>query len=65
LQLPLDRRIPRGRDLACLLVEKRHPEKNGRKFRINIKNGIRSADRVRDLLIGETFMPQKEALEAT
>ncbi len=37
LQLPLNRQIPRGRDLACLLVEKRRPGGNGRKFRIGIK----------------------------
>jgi hypothetical protein len=48
---------------GCLVVDSTHPEPLGRRERC--ENGIRSADRVRDLLIGETFMPQKEALEAT
>jgi hypothetical protein len=37
LQLPLNRQIPRGHNLTYLLVEKRRPKKNGRKFRIGIK----------------------------
>jgi hypothetical protein len=48
---------------GCLVVDSTHPEPLGRHK--HYKNKIRSANRIRDLLIGKTFMPQKEALEAT
>jgi uracil DNA glycosylase len=47
----------------CLIINSTHPEPLSRHE--HYENEIRSANKIRDLLINETFMPQKKALKAT